>query len=272
MRALQRKARLASAVVGDTELRTSLPLLGQRLVRASVAIGRRDAASATERLRLALRAWADERKCSQQSHSLEHPLALGLVATGDRHVLVAVNESGVTDNTVAVLRAVELLGELDSATVRAVPRPIVESIDRWLEEQDGRELARAATEVPSAAHGAVLRMLQKTLQDAARTERAHLAMRMQRNRRRVLAARGAGAESALQRLMDDNGDVTALEALLASRMAVVDETPARAGLVALLCLEPPDGVIAFLSPAVTVGSPRPGRPRSSTHCAARDAT
>ena len=271
MRALQRKARLASAVVGDSELRTTLPLLGQRLVRANVAIGRRDATNATERLRVALRGWAEERTCTPTSHALEHPLALALVAPGDRHLLVAVNESGATENTGDVLRAVDLLGALDSLTSREVPRHILERIDRWLEERHGRELARDATEAPSAAHAATLRMLQNTFHAASRTERAHLAMRVQRNRRRVLAARGAGAESALQRFMDEKGDVTALEALLASRMVVDDASPAQARLVALLCFEPPDRAIAFLSPPVTVGSPHPGRPRSSTHHAARDA-
>ena len=272
MRALQRKARLASSVVGESELRTSLPLLGQRFVRASAAIGRRDAANATELLRMALRGWADEHKSMPRSHSAESPLALGLVATGDRQMLVAVSASGVTEDVSAVLRTVEVLSDVDAATVRAAPRPIVESIDRWLEERRGRDLARVATEAPSTAHSAVLRMLQKTLHDATRTERAHLTMRMQRNRRCVLAARGAGAEAALQRLMDDHGNVTALEALLATRTAVEDESPASARLVALLCFEPPDRVIAFVSPSVTAGSPHPGRPRSSTLHAARDAT
>lgn len=246
MRALQRKARLASAVVGDSELRTSLPLLGQRLVRASLAIGRRDHASATEQLRLALRAWADERECTSKSRSLEHPLALGLVAIGDRRMLIAVSDTGVSENIAAVLQAVDVLGDADSAIARALPRHIVESIDRWFEEQQGRELARTATGVPSTAHVAVLRMLQSTFRGATRTERANLTMRIDENRRRVLAALGAGAESALQRLMEENGDVTALEALLGSRIVNSDSSRVPAYLVALLCIEPPNVVSAFV--------------------------
>ena len=245
MRALQRKARLASAVVGDSELRASLPLLGRRLTRASVAIGQRDAANATERLRLALREWVGEHACAPRSRSHEHPLALGLVAIGDRCVLVAVSDSGATDDTAAVLRAVEVLTETDARAAGDVPGHVVESIDRWLEEQQGRELARLATEAPSPAHAAVLRMLQNTLHSVTRTERANLTTRIDRNRRRVLAARGAGAEYALQRLMDEKGDVNNLEALLGSRIVNLDSSPEPAHLVALLCIEPPNLVSAY---------------------------
>jgi hypothetical protein len=274
MRALQRKARLSAAVVGDSELQTSLPLLGQRLSRASAAIGRRDAAGATEQLRSALRAWAGSTS-SPNRQSDESALALGLIAIGDRNVLVAVSANGVTENATAVLQAVEVLGAQDSGIVRDVPLHIVKSINGWLEEQHGRELARVATEAPTPAHSAVLRMLQNTFHSASRTERAHLTMRIDRSRRRVLAARGAGAETALQRLMDENGNVTALEALLESRTADWNQSPVSARLVALLCIEPPNLVSAFVAATdarrPTVDSPRPGQQRSSTLHAARDA-
>ncbi len=247
MRALQHKARLAYAVVGDSELRASLPLLGRRLTRATVAIGERDAANATERLRLALREWMDERTCAPVSRSVERPLALGLVAVREHSMLVAVSDSGVTDNSAAVLQAVETMATRDSGTVRVPPGHVIELINRWLEEQRGRELARIATEAPSLAHAAVLRMLQNTFHDAARTERASLTKRIDCIRQRVLAARGAGAENAFQRLMDENGDITALETLLGSRIVNVDSSPGGAHLLALLCFEPPNLVCAYVT-------------------------
>jgi hypothetical protein len=247
MRALQRKARLSSAVVGDSELQTSLPLLGQRLARASAAIGRRDAAGATEQLRFALRVWAGGCTAIPNRQSHEREVALGLIAIGDRNVLVAVSDNVVTENTAAVLEAVEVLGAADSGTVRDVPLNVVESINRWLEEQQGRELAHVAAEAPSPSHSAVLRMLQNTFHGASRSERAHLTTRIDRSRRRVLAARGAGAETALQRLMDQNGDVTALEALLESRTDERNQSPVSARLVALLCIEPPNLVSALVA-------------------------
>ncbi len=246
MRALQRKARVADGIVGDSELQNSLPLLGRRLARLHAGRAGDDAASMTERLRVALGSWASGRECEVRSDPREGAIALGLVVIDERQVLVAVTDSQVTEKTADVLRAVEVLGERGMGTTVDVPRHVGASIDRWLEAQKGRELARGATDVPSAAHASVLRMLQDALSSASRMDRTCLTPTIRRLRQRVLAARGAGAERALQRFMEENGDVTALDALLGSRAGSPDSSVPTARLVALLCFDPPSMVSACL--------------------------
>jgi hypothetical protein len=177
VRALQRKARVSTALVGDSELQSSMPLLGQRLRTATSALGRVDA---HEKLRSALKRWLDLRFAATPDDAILTPLSLGLIDHGGHYRLVVAGQSGVTENPDAVLQAVEQL----SPNFPSQPCPgdwtrAVAPILRWLDEQRGRELARLATDAPSAAHSSVLRALQELLQSATRTERTMLAPRIE---------------------------------------------------------------------------------------------
>jgi superfamily II DNA or RNA helicase len=242
VRALQRKARVSSSMVGDSELQSSLPLFGHRLHRATSVSGRIDA---HEKLRGVLTRWLDGRPPVTVQDLDRSPLTLGLIANGGNYRLVAVDESGVTESPDAVVRAVERL----SATTRAEPRPgdwtkTAAPISQWLDEQRGRELARLATDSPSPAHAIVLRAMQEKLRASTRTERATLAPRIDQCRQLVLAARGVGAERALSRLGESELDLDALEQLLRSRTSTTSSTQCAPRLVAILSLGPDHSVLS----------------------------
>jgi hypothetical protein len=59
IRALQRKTRLVAGTIGLEEFCSALPLLGERLTRATKAIGRSDEVSAAEGVRHLLTKWAN---------------------------------------------------------------------------------------------------------------------------------------------------------------------------------------------------------------------
>ena len=237
LRALQRKARVATAIVGDSELQSSLPLLGHRLAVATSALGRVDA---HERLRAAMRCWRDGGLGPAGANApvvAECWITLALIATGGTHRLVAVDASGVTESADAVLRAVDLLGRQQSpAAVSRDWLTVVAPIARWLEEQRGRELARLAIESPSPAHAAVLRMLQRRLESSTRTERALSGPRIEKCRQLVLSARGIGAERAILRQSQSELDLDALETLLRSRTRADSAVQSATRVVAVLAL------------------------------------
>jgi superfamily II DNA or RNA helicase len=218
LRALQRKTRVATAIVGDSELQSSLPLLGNRLAVATSALGRVDA---HEKLRATMKRWLDEgqgRAVPAGEAVTGTAPTLALIASEGTHRLVAAVDSVVTESPDAVLRAVELLGTEQSAPPVSIDWPgVVAPIVRWLEEQRGRELARLATDSPSPAHATLLRMLHELLQRSTRTERAVIAPQVERCRQLVLEARGIGAERAISRLSQSELEFGAIERLLVSR-------------------------------------------------------
>ena len=239
VRALQRKARVASAIVGESELQSSLPLLGNRLRAASTASGWSDA---HEKLRALLTSWLavahDDTRTTREA-MIRTPVTLALIANGDDHRLVAVGESGVTESPDAVLPVAEQLQVQNLSEHRPGDwRSAVAPIVRWLDEQRGRDLARVATDSPSPAHATILRTLQESLQRSTRTERAMLGPRLERCRQLVLAARGIGAERALSQLSQSELTLDALEQLLRSRTPAVSTPRSAPRLVAILSLGP----------------------------------
>jgi superfamily II DNA or RNA helicase len=235
LRALQRKARVATAIVGDSELQSSLPLLGRRLGVATSALGRVDA---HEKLRATLRRWLDADYVAPESVP-RTSTTLALVASGGIHRLVAVDDSGATESPDAVLRVVGILGTRRSPVPASMDwRDIVAPIVRWIEEQRGRDLARLATDSPSPAHATLLRMLQQRLESAARTERTVLGPQVERCRQLVLVARGIGAERFISRLSEPELDLDAIEKLLRSRMPAESTVRSAPQLLAVLALRP----------------------------------
>lgn len=237
LRALQRKARVATALVGDAELESSLPLLGKRLAASTLASGRVDAG---ERLRSRLKGWLDRDRlisAASTEHTTGTRTTLALIDGGGIQRLVAVADSRVTENPDALLNAVELLSA--QVLTDVVPTDwlaIVTPIAQWLDEQRGRELARLATDSPSAAHATVLRMLQELLQRSTRAERALLGSQVERCRKLVLAARGIGGERVLSRLSESALDLDLLEQSLRSPALRDPASPSVPRLVAVLSL------------------------------------
>ena len=242
LRALQRKTRVATVIVGDSELQSSLPLLGKRLVRATAAVDRADA---REKLRAALVDWAEGRvsgSAAKRANVARSVKGLALVVDGGVHRLVAVAASGVTESPDALLNAVELLGETRPPAANSCDwSSTVTAIVKWLEEQRGRELARLAADAPSPAHAAVLRMLHERLRRATRTERAALGNRIETSRQLVLGARGIGAEMALAQVSQSGLDLDELEKLLQSRTAANSKPHGAARILAVLGFREQEG-------------------------------
>ncbi len=274
IRALQRKTRLVAGVIGLEELDSALPLLGERLTRATKAISQRDEVSATENLRRAIGAWLNapdaSRRCGSDAGAAV--VALGMIDYGSGLRLIAVNGSDVSDRPVDLLRVVQ--SPPSAAEARASPSPgaLIAIIEQWLEEDRGRLIARPATDSPSRAHVAVLRALQLRLTRASRLERVGIVKRVEVCRDLVLSARGIGAELALARFAGQgiSLDLDALEKLLAARVQPVASQPRQARLVALVW-HSGGGQLALLQQGSTFGSPHPGPPRSSSHRETRGA-
>ena len=260
VRALQRKSRVASNIGGMEELHSSLPLLGTRLSRATSAIAQRAEPGAMEELRRALSAWANgphdtSRKPAQGA---AHPVALGLIAQGAKHRLVAVIDNAVSDRPSDVLRAVPVLSatgrnSFHESTRQAVEPAAALTLAKWIDEERGREIATPATDTPSPAHVAALRALQERLTIAPRAERTALARRVDHCRRLVITARGIGAERALARLFGkaEPLDLDALERLLASRTPPDAATRGNTILRAILACDGDRAVTACVVSACT---------------------
>ena len=267
LRTLQRKARVSSALVGDSELQSSLPLLGQRLVAATTSLGSTDV---REQLRSCLRRWLDGGRGESviTRNATRGARTLALIAIGGTHKLVAIEQSGVTESPAVLLQSVELLGARQLPTTNDWT-VIAERTVRWLEEERGRQLARLAIDSPSPAHAMLLRMLQERLQRASRNERVTTGPRIEQCRRLVLAARGAGAERALSRLRQREADPDEIESVLRSRTPSRSDAPTAPRLVAVLSLDENQtrfvsGLVQDASSiGVTADSMHPGPPRSS---------
>ena len=246
VRALQRKARLTSSVVGPEELESAFPLFGERLRRATREAVCRNDSSATESLRTLLTAWASGTSPVQENHGPPGSACLALLSESGRSRLIAVNEQGVSENTADVLQVVKRFSRraadryAASDTLSCGVGVFLDSIDKWLDEQRATELARPATDAPSAAHAAILHALQDILANATRATRPALTVRVERCRQLVIAARGIGAEFALARMIEPNSrlDLDALEQLLESRAVLDAKREATPILSALLCEDP----------------------------------
>jgi hypothetical protein len=259
LRALQRKARLTTSVVGAGELQATLPLLGERLHHATARIIRRQESAATERLRTLLGAWAAGGQ-SAVSAVAGDAVALALMQQGGHTRLLAIREGGATDRVADVSDAIASLTGVSSCSNVAECSPVVVGhIDAWIDAQRGREMVRLATDTPSPAHVGILRALDHLMLDTTRADRPVVARRVESCRSLVTAARGVGAELAMQQLLRDGFCIDALVRLLESRPA---PTPTNAGawrVVAVLESVPGQaGIRAF-----TIGSPHPGLPQSS---------
>ena len=89
VRALQRKARLSSALTEVDELQSAIPLLGQRLTKAVSMLSRRGESQATEDLRRLLMSWPESR---QQSEAVTgQTAAIALVSCGLSYRLLAIS-------------------------------------------------------------------------------------------------------------------------------------------------------------------------------------
>jgi hypothetical protein len=258
IRSLQRKARLASSIAGPEESGSSLPLLGKRLTKATSAILQRGDSHAAEELRQVLSSWADGalQLRSEEATSDCRFVAVALVVRGATHRLLSIIDDDVSDRTSDLLLAVRALSSRFKPTIHesldAQPpgtlRAAASAVERWLDEERGRDIARLATDSPSTAHAVVLRALQAALARATRSDRVALAKRIERCRQLVTSARGIGAELALVLLVSANTplDLDALERILASRVPGPDASPQATSLEAMLCFHPETGkLIAF---------------------------
>ena len=236
VRALQRKARLASSVSGIEELMGSLPLLGDRLSSATAKLAQHDDSGAIERLRHALTSWLTDVPVRQAAGPLPTTnVALGLASSGVASKLVVFNGDAASERPSDILTAVQWLSAWPPrATCRAERIP--GGLLHWLDEERGRTLARLVSGAPSAAHVATLRALEQALSQATRPERAALSLRVARCRQLVMSARGVGAERALARFLAISSppDLDALEQLLASRAPLLKKSADEWKYVALL--------------------------------------
>jgi hypothetical protein len=233
--------------------------------------------SAAEGVRHLLAKWAnpsDDSPCGG-SDAAQGPVALGLIRDGSGYRLVAVIGGTASDRTADIFRAVQSLsqpGPCSSSPSPEVVDVIIAMVERWLEDDRGRVIVRPVTDSPSRAHVAVLKALQQRLADISRLQRLGITKRVEACRNLVLSARGIGAELALAEFARQGVslDLDALEKLLSTRVEPADSQPRQARLVALMwrC---GSQAMALVERRTTGGSRRPGPPRSSTHCAVRDA-
>lgn len=265
LRALQRKARLTSSVVGLGDINASIPLLGDRLARATAQLAQRREAGAAEQVRTLLGEWltGENGRSSPPAH-----VALVLMRRGDVCKLLAIGPK-VSDRMADIGAAIAALGGPAAVERAVVSERLLERVDAWTEEQRAHDLVRPALDAPSSAHIGVLQELQKLVQSTHRAERTRVAERVEACRALVVSARGVGAELAMQRLLHDGVELDALEELLHRRRAVTNASDASWRVVAAIESDANQpGVIAVID-----GSMHPDLRRSSTdrpgHVAAR---
>jgi hypothetical protein len=149
----------------------------------------------------------------------------------------------------------------------------------WMEQQRARDLVHSTAVASSEVHARVLSRLNARLDSTRRADRASLGVRIAGLRERVSAARGAGAERAMQGLLDraQSLDLDALELLLARRVSRPSQEITRIRLEAILVLDPAGDVVGAVregtvdeDPFPTAGWRRPGRRQSSRRLVARD--
>lgn len=264
LRALQRKARLTTNVVGAGELQATLPLLGDRLLRATARVVQRQESTATERLRTLLGRWFSTRAPMAPPVTVE-TRALALMQKGEAYRLLAVCEGGTSDRIADVSDAVALLeGGVVDFDGEEPSHLIADHLESWIDVQRARDMVRPAIDAPSPAHVGVLRALLYVIRDTPRADRGLVSRRIEHCRSLVSAARGIGVELAMDQLLRDGFRIDALEHLLASRPTPMPSNDVPWRLVAVLeSVAGQAGVRAFIAE-----SPHPGPPRSSTLLAA----
>jgi hypothetical protein len=258
VRALQRKARLAIEITGHDRLATAVPLLGSRLARATASVVQRAETGGLEALCRALSLWArGGEPPSAAKAATGQAAAIALIVRGVRHRLIALVDGGVTERAAEVLRVVDALSVAardDESVPESPPGAMLTIIQRWLDEENGRQLVQPVLDAQSPTQIAVLRALQELLERAGRFERAGLVAKIERSRQLVMSARGVGAERALAALLERAGplDLDRLEEMLAGRVMPAVAAEGGASLVALLCQgRGPGSRSGWLAPATT---------------------
>jgi superfamily II DNA or RNA helicase len=278
IRALQRKTRLSSGIVGGSELEATLPLLGSRLHRATE---RKSDRECVEQLRLVLSRWMqNETPFESADINKNGGVGVALVSMGATFRLVAVEATRVSEAVCDVLRVARAVSTSQRGAGESEHLGQAEHVvHAWMEQQRARALVHATAAAPSEVHARVLSRLNTHLGGARRADRASLGVRIARLRALVTAARGAGAERALQGLLDctQSLDLDALELLLARRVSRRSQESTRIRLEAILVLDPAGDVVGAVregtvneDPIPTAGLRRPGRRQSSKRLAARD--
>ena len=276
IRALQRKARLSSGVVGASGFEAGGPLLGRRLHPSRFSV--QEPVDCVEDFRSLLSRWRERAPASASTDEPQSVTALALIRCGVTHRLIAVVDDNVSESICDVYRAARAVGGAGTGlpVSGAQVERIAWRIQQWLDQQRGRDLVRPATDAPSPAHARILNRLGEHLARVPRSERGSLGSRVRRLRELVNAARGAGAELALQEFADRREplDLDALEQLLTSRAAPALGDSAEAALLSVVMFDPTAGVTTALSApeSPTTGLPHRGLPQSSSRRAARGAT
>jgi hypothetical protein len=278
IRALQRKARLSSGIVGVSELDATLPLLGPRLHRATE---RKSDRECVEQLRLVLSRWVqnDTPLESADGHG-NGGVGVALLSTGATFRLVAFEAARVSEAVCDVLRVARAVSTSQRGAGQSDHFGHAERVVRaWMEQQRARDLVHSTAVASSEVHATVLSRLNERLDSTRRADRASLGVRIAGLRERVSAARGAGAERAMQALLDraQSLDLDALELLLARRVSRPSQEITRIRLEAILVLDTAGDVVGAVregtvdeDPIPTAGWRRPGRRQSSRRLVARD--
>jgi hypothetical protein len=278
IRALQRKTLLSSGIVGVSELEATLPLLGPRLQRATE---RKSDRECVEQLRLVLSRWAqNETPIDPADVNRGGAVGVALVSTGTTVRLVAIEATRVSEGVCDVLRAARAVSTSQRSAGQSEHLGHLERVVRaWMEQQRARELVHSTTVASSEVHARVLSRLNQQLDSTRRADRASLGVRVAMLRERVGAARGAGAELAMQALLDrtQSLNLDELELLLARRVSRRSHETMRIRLEAILVLDPAGYAVGGVRERTvddesmsTAGLPRPGRRQSSKRLAARD--
>ncbi|HZI30239.1 MAG TPA: SNF2-related protein [Gemmatimonadaceae bacterium] len=275
IRALQRKTRLSSGIVGLSE---TLPLLGPRLHRAAQ---RKSDRECVEQLRLVLSRWVrnDTSLESADVHG-NGGVGVGLVSNGMTFRLVAIEATRVSETVCDVLRVARAVSTSQRSAGQSEHLGHADRVVRaWIEQQRARELVHSTAAASSDVHARVLSRLNEHLDSARRADRASSGMRVARLRELVSAARGVGAERAMQALLDrtQSLDLDALELLLTRRVSRRSQESTRSRLEAILVVDPNGDVVGAVrestvdaDPILTAGLRRPGPRQSSKRLVARD--
>ncbi len=252
IRALQRKARVAAPLAGADSMLSAVPLVGPRLHNALISLPRRGETQAMEQLRLLLTEWSlghVGRVEGARDAQPREPVALARLCLNGTPRVVAIVSGKCTTSTSALSQAASAIAHLSSSGERGTAASAdsvsaaLAAIGSWMGSERARFMSRDVSEASSPGHCAVLRSLAALVRTADRLERGAVATRVERLRSMVLAARGIGAERALESLAREavgELDPVALERLLAIHAPRVASAiqPAADSTTVLLVAEP----------------------------------